>query len=81
MAIDLSSTNAEIIKDLNEKYVKPSGGIPENDLSQSVQDALSKAKTALQDAPVTSVNGKTGAIQLDIPTFVLSGSTLYITLP
>lgn len=42
----------------------PTGGIPKSDLSSSVQSSLGKAETALQTAPVTSVNGKTGAVTL-----------------
>ena len=45
-------------------YSKPAGGIPKTDLSDSVQASLRKADTALQTAPVTSVNGKTGAVSL-----------------
>ena len=45
-------------------YSKPSGGIPKTDLSDAVQASLGKADTALQSAPVTSVNGKTGAVSL-----------------
>lgn len=43
-------------------YSKPSGGIPSSDLAQSVQDSLDLADTALQSAPVSSVNGRTGAV-------------------
>ena len=43
-------------------YVKPSGGIPKTDLASDVQTSLGKADTALQTAPVTSVNGATGAV-------------------
>ena len=46
------------------KYTKPESGIPKSDLTVSVQTSLDKADTALQKAPVTSVNGKTGAVQL-----------------
>lgn len=49
------------------KYTKPSGGIPKTDLAAAVQTSLSKADTALQTAPVTSVNGQTGAVSLSIP--------------
>ena len=49
-------------------YVKPSGGIPKSDLSSAVQTSLNKADTALQSAPVTSVNGQTGTVTLSIPT-------------
>lgn len=51
-------------KDVEEKYTMPTGGIPKSDLSSSVQSSLDKAETALQTAPVTSVNGKTGAVTL-----------------
>lgn len=43
-------------------YSKPSGGIPKTDLASAVQTSLKKADTALQTAPVTSVNGQTGAV-------------------
>ena len=46
------------------KYEKPSGGIPVDDLSESVKVSLQKAETALQSAPVTSVAGKTGNVAL-----------------
>lgn len=45
-------------------YSKPAGGIPKTDLSDAVQESLGKADTALQTAPVTSVNGKTGEVVL-----------------
>jgi len=45
-------------------YVKPVSGIPTSDLSSSVQTSLANANTALQSAPVTSVNGHTGAVSL-----------------
>lgn len=45
-------------------YSKPAGGIPKTDLSDAVQASLEKAGTALQSAPVTSVNGKTGEVSL-----------------
>lgn len=48
-------------------YSKPSGGIPKTDLASGVQTSLSKADTALQFAPVSSVNGQTGAVSLTIP--------------
>ena len=43
-------------------YVIPSGGIPKSDLASDVQTSLGKADTALQSAPVTSVNGRTGTV-------------------
>lgn len=45
-------------------YEKPVSGIPKNDLESAVQTSLEKADTALQSAPVTSVNTKTGAVVL-----------------
>lgn len=45
-------------------YSKPADGIPKTDLSDAVQASLGKADTALQSAPVTSVNGKTGEVSL-----------------
>ena len=49
------------------KYTKPGSGIPKADLASDVQASLRKADTALQTAPVTSVNGQTGAVSLSIP--------------
>lgn len=49
-------------------YSKPSGGIPKSDLASAVQTSLGKADTALQSAPVTSVNGQTGDVTVDVPT-------------
>ena len=51
-------------QDVDEKYTKPTAGIPKSDLNASVQSSLDKADSALQAAPVTSVNRKTGAVQL-----------------
>ena len=45
-------------------YSKPADGIPKTDLAQDVQQSLRKADTALQTAPVQSVAGKTGAVNL-----------------
>ena len=42
--------------------------VAKSDLASDVQTSLGKADSALQSAPVTSVNGKTGAVQLSIPT-------------
>lgn len=47
-------------------YVKPNGGIPKTDLAQAVQTSLGKADTALQTAPVTSVNSMTGAVVIPL---------------
>lgn len=43
-------------------YSKPSGGIPKTDLASAVQTSLGKADSALQTAPVSSVDGKTGSV-------------------
>ena len=59
-----NDSNFATTSQVNAKYTKPSGGIPKSDLAVSVQTSLDKADTALQSAPVTSVNGKTGAVQL-----------------
>ena len=56
----LSSLNDQIAN--KGTYSKPSGGIPKSDLASAVQTSLGKADTALQTAPVTSVNGATGAV-------------------
>ena len=53
---------------LDSKYVKPSGGIPKTDLASDVQTSLGNADTALQTAPVTSVNGQTGAVVIQTAT-------------
>lgn len=51
-------------------YSKPVSGIPASDLASAVQTSLGKADTALQSAPVTSVNGQTGAVTVAEPFFV-----------
>ena len=48
--------------DINEKYTLPSGGMPLTDMSSAVRTSLGKADTALQTAPVASVDGKTGSV-------------------
>ena len=52
------------VAQVNAKYTKPESGIPKSDLAVSVQTSLDKADTALQSAPVASVNGKTGVVTL-----------------
>lgn len=42
--------------------------VSKTDLASDVQTSLGKADTALQSAPVTSVNGKTGAVTVAVPT-------------
>ena len=56
-------------------YTKPSGGIPKTDLTSAVQTSLGKADTALQTAPVTSVDGKTGTVTI-LPTGGSQGQVL-----
>lgn len=60
--------NKVVTAALNNKgtYSKPSGGIPKSDLAADVQTSLGKADTALQTAPVTSVNGKTGDVVIPL---------------
>lgn len=42
--------------------------VAKSDLADDVQTSLGKADSALQTAPVTSVNGKTGAVTVSVPT-------------
>lgn len=66
-------------KDVEEKYTMPTGGIPKSDLSSSVQSSLDKAETALQTAPVTSVNGKTGAVTVrEVPSVTASDNGKFL---
>ena len=61
-------------------YVLPTGGIPKTDLASDVQTSLGKADTALQSAPVTSVNSKTGAVTLTASDVgALSSSTTFVS--
>ena len=39
----------DLIGTISEKYVKPVGGIPKDEFTESVQESLSKADTALQE--------------------------------
>lgn len=45
-------------------YVKPFSGIPKTDLAEEVKSSLEKANSALQKESVTSVDGKTGDVDL-----------------
>lgn len=49
---------------IGAKYTKPASGIPKTDLDSATQTSLGKADSALQTAPVTSVNTRTGAVTL-----------------
>ncbi len=42
--------------------------VSKSDLASDVQTSLGKADSALQTAPVTSVNGQTGAVTVSVPT-------------
>ena len=65
---------------VNAKYTKPSNGIPKSDLASSVQTSLGKADTALQEAPVTSVNGRLGSITLNAEDVgALPDTTTYVS--
>ena len=63
----VNSKTGDVVLDASDvgAYAKPSGGIPKTDLASAVQASLNKADTALQSAPVTSVNSKTGAVTLN----------------
>ena len=54
------------LKDLGKLAFKNT--VAKSDLASDVQTSLGKADSALQSAPVTSVNGKTGAVTVDVPT-------------
>ena len=50
--------------------------VAKSDLASDVQTSLGKADSALQSAPVTSVNGKTGAVTISVPTVPSTTSLL-----
>ena len=50
--------------------------VAKTDLADDVQTSLGKADSALQSAPVTSVNGKTGAVTVNVPTVPSTTSLL-----
>lgn len=50
--------------------------VAKSDLASDVQTSLDKADNALQSAPVTSVNGKTGAVTINVPTVPSTTSLL-----
>lgn len=63
-AVSLVTTGEKYTWNNKGTYSKPSGGIPKTDLASAVQTSLGRADTALQSAPVTSVNSKTGTVSL-----------------
>lgn len=50
--------------------------VAKSDLASDVQTSLGKADSALQSAPVTSVNGKMGAVTISVPTVPATTSLL-----
>ena len=55
--------------------------VGKTDLEQSIQESLNKADSALQSAPVTSVNGQTGAIVLNtIPSYSTSNNDQFLKI-
>ena len=72
---DLDSTILASLDKAESAYQKPSGGIPKTDLASAVQTSLGKADTALQTAPVSSVDGKTGAVSI-LPSGGTTGQVL-----
>ena len=50
--------------------------VAKTDLAEDVQQSLDKADSALQSAPVTSVNGKTGEVTVSVPTVPSTTSLL-----
>lgn len=56
---------AKWLSDLGTMAFKSS--VAKSDLASDVQTSLGKADTALQSAPVTSVNGQTGAVTVSVP--------------
>ncbi len=62
------------LKDLGKLAFKNT--VAKSDLAEDVQTSLGKADSALQSAPVTSVNGKTGAVTVSVPTVPSTTSLL-----
>ena len=62
----VNNQTGDVVLDADDvgAYSLPSGGIPKSDLASSVRTSLGKADTALQTAPVSSVDGKTGAVTI-----------------
>lgn len=46
--------------------------VEKDDLASDVQTSLDKADSALQNAPVTSVNGQTGAVEVSVTPFIVA---------
>ena len=56
--------NSTVTQALAQKYTKPLAGIPASDMTEAVRMSLAKADSALQSAPVVSVDGKTGDVRI-----------------
>lgn len=70
----LKTSLENLPREVNDKYVKPSEGIPKTDLSSEVQASLNKADSAIQDISSKVDNStytedkKTFALKTEIPT-------------
>ena len=70
----LKTSLESLPREVSDKYVKPSGGIPKTDLSSQVQASLNKADSAIQDISSKVNNStytedkKTFALKTEIPT-------------
>ena len=65
---EVDAIAATLNSGIGERYLKPSGGIPNTDLSSGVQNDLNKAKTALQTEsdPVFTASAAAGITSSDI---------------
>ena len=65
---EVDAIAATLNSSIGERYLKPSGGIPNTDLSSGVQADLNKAKTALQteNDPVFGASAAAGITSSDI---------------
>lgn len=65
---EVDAIAATLNSSIGERYLKPSGGIPDTDLSSGVQSDLNKAKTALQTEsdPVFTASAAAGITSSDI---------------
>lgn len=65
------------LKDLGKLAFK--NIVAKTDLAEDVQQSLDKADSALQSAPVTSVNGKTGAVTVrEVPTVTTADNEKFL---
>lgn len=71
--LSINNMSYSILNAINNRYTKPSTGIPKTDLSSDVQTSLGKADSALQSIPAeyiteTKLNAKGYASQSDLDT-------------